>query len=143
MTELLYKEEVYAIIGAAKEVHRTLGCGFLEAVYQEALEMELAEREIPFVAPQELEICYKGKPLKKVYIADLVAYGKIIVELKAIDELTSLEEAQIIHYLKATGMQVGVLINFGAESLEWERKVLSKDFNLRENSRNSRIRSSS
>ncbi len=125
MTELLYKDEVYAIVGAAMEVHRTLGCGFLEAVYQEALEMELAERNIPYLASQELTICYKGRLLKKIYLADLVAYGKIIVEIKALDGLTSREEAQVINYLKATGMKVGVLINFGAESLGWKRKVLT------------------
>jgi GxxExxY protein len=139
MTELLYKEEVHAIIGAAMTVHRIFGCGYLEAVYQEALEMELKQQGIPFVAAREFNICYKGQQLKKTYIADLLAYGKIIVELKALDKLTPREEAQVIDYLKVSGMEVGLLFNFGAESLEWERKILSHAHILRANSRNSRI----
>jgi len=126
MAELILKEEVYAIIGAAMAVHREMGSGFLEAIYQECLEMELADRDIPGVPQQELPVLYKGRRLKKTYIADFVAYGKIIVELKALDELTSHEEAQAINYLKASGFEVALLINFGAESLEWKRMVLTK-----------------
>ncbi len=123
MVNLLFKDEVYAIVGAAMEVHRNLGCGFLEAVYQEALEIELTGRGIPHLAQKELPILYKGTILKKVYIADLVVYDKIIVELKASNGLTTIDEAQIINYLKATGMRVGVIINFGKETLEWKRKI--------------------
>jgi len=124
MTELLYKEEVFAIVGAAIEVHRELGPGFLEAVYQEALEVELRERGIPFEAQKPLRISYKGKMLNKEYFSDLVCYGQIIVELKALDRLSGTEEAQVLNYLKATGMRVGVLINFGSHGkLEWKRFV--------------------
>jgi GxxExxY protein len=128
MTDLLYKEEVYAIVGAAMDVYNELGPGFLESVYQEAMEVELASRAIPAKAVQELHIKYKGKELKKFYIADLVCYGKIIVEIKAMDKLALRDEGQLINYLKATGLKVGVLINFGHyPSLEWKRLVFTKD----------------
>jgi GxxExxY protein len=124
MTELLLKDEVFAIVGAAIEVHRELGPGFLEAVYQEALAIELRERGIQFEAQKPLRISYKGKTLNKEYFADLVCYGQIIVELKALDRLSGTEEAQVLNYLKATGLRVGVLINFGSHGkLEWKRFV--------------------
>lgn len=126
MVDLIYKDEVYAIIGAAMEVHRELGCGFLEAVYQEALELELQARKIPFVPQKELPITFKGSILKKTYLVDYVAYEKIIVEIKALDQLTTREEAQVINYLKASGVEVGVLINFGTESLQWKRIIRTK-----------------
>ena len=126
MAELLYKDEVYAIIGAAMEVHNVLGCGYLEPIYQEALEIELTVGGIPYVSQQVLPVSYKGNLLKKAYVADFVAYGKIIVEIKALTQLSSLEEAQILNYLKATDNEVGLLINFGAEKLGWKRMVLSK-----------------
>ena len=107
------------------EVHRTLGCGFLEAVYQEASLLELEIRGAPVVSQQELEISYKGRKLKQKYKPDFVADGKVIVEIKAIAKLTSIEEAQVINYLKATGCEVGLLINFGAKSLQWKRLVLN------------------
>lgn len=129
MKDLIYKDEVYAIIGAAMEVHGQIGSGFLEPVYQECLELELADRNIPAEAQKEMKISYKGKVLKKTYIADFLAYGKIIVELKALDKLTSREEAQSINYLKASGLEVAVLINFGSQSLEWKRIVLTKKSN--------------
>jgi GxxExxY protein len=123
--ELLYKEEVYAIVGAAMEVHRELnGHGFYEAVYQEAMEIELGLRCIPFEPQKELPIMYKGKLLKKKYVADIVCYGKIIVEIKSIECLTSRDEAQVLNDLKATGMRVGVLLNFGdCDGLKWKRLV--------------------
>ena len=125
MDDLLFKEEVYRIIGAAIEVHRELGIGFLEAVYQEAFEHELASRLIPFTSQQFLKIFYKGKPLIKEYCADLVCFGSIIVELKALQKLSGNEESQVINYLKATGMRVGLLINFGSQGkLEWKRLIL-------------------
>lgn len=124
MTDLLLKEETFAIIGAAIEVHQELGPGFLEAVYQEAMEIELARRHIPFQAQQPLRIVYKDQVLKKEYQADLVCYGQLIVELKALERLTGREEAQILNYLKATGCRVGLLINFGSHGrLEWRRYV--------------------
>jgi len=124
VAELLYRDEAYAIIGAAMEVYNQLGPGFLEAVYQEALEIELSECGIPFVSQQELRILYKGRPLKRTYMPDLVCYDKIIVELKALDRLTNKEMAQVLNYLKATGFRLGLLVNFGnSEKLEWERRV--------------------
>jgi GxxExxY protein len=124
MTELLCKEEVYAIVGAAMGMYNELGRGFLEAVYQEALEMELTARNIPFESQKDLHIYYKGQRLKKTYTADFLIVGKIIVEIKALDHLTSTDEAQLLNYLKATKLEVGVLINFGAaRKLEWTRRV--------------------
>ena len=124
MTELIMKDEVYAVIGAAIEVHRELGSGFLEPVYQEAMEMELADRKIPFKAQQELTISYKGRPLKKKYAPDFLCFDQMIVEIKALDCLSGTEEAQVLNYLKATGFRVGALINFGsAGKLEWKRFV--------------------
>ena len=124
MTELVLKKEVFAIVGAAIEVHKELGPGFLEAVYQEAMEIELRERNIPFEAQKPLRISYKGKMLNKEYCADLICFGQVIVELKALDRLSGNEEAQILNYLKATGLKVGVLINFGSHGkMEWKRFV--------------------
>jgi GxxExxY protein len=124
MAELLLGDEVYAIIGAAIEVHRELGCGYLEAVYQEGLELELCCRNVPFQPQCELKIHYKGQPLKKHYCADFVCYGTIIVEIKAAEKLTTKDEAQLLNYLKTTGLQVGLLINFGSTGkLEWKRFV--------------------
>jgi GxxExxY protein len=122
--ELLFKAEVFNIVGAAIEVHRELGPGFLEAVYQEAFEIELSARSIPFESQKHLHLSYKGSQLQKEYVADLVAYDKIIVELKALESLSGTEESQIINYLKATGLKVGVLINFGSNGrLEWKRFI--------------------
>ncbi len=104
--DLIYKDEVYAIVGAAMEVYNNLGAGFLEAVYQEAMEIETVSRKIPALPEQRLYIEYKGLPLKKFYEADLICYEKIIVEIKAMDKLTSREEAQILNYLKATGCRL-------------------------------------
>lgn len=123
--ELLFKEEVYAIVGAAMEVHSILGHGFLEAVYQEAMEVELRLRGIPFEAAKRLRIRYKDEFLKKEYEADLLVYGEVIVELKATDKLTTKDEGQLINYLNATGKRVGLLINFGSVGkLEWMRRVV-------------------
>ena len=128
MTDLLYKDEVYAIVGAAMDVHNDLGSGFLENVYQEAMEIEVEGRKIPAKAPQEIHIKYKGKVLKKSYIADLICCDKIIVEIKAMDKLTLKEEGQLINYLKATGMKVGILMNFGHyPTLEGKRLVYTKE----------------
>jgi len=118
--------KTYAIIGAAMEVHRQLGCGFLEAVYQEALAAELSARGVPFEREFELPITYKGSPLATSYRADFVCFKSVIVELKAISALTGVEEAQILNYLKATKHEVGLLLNFGTESLHYRRFVFSK-----------------
>ena len=125
MEKLILKEEVYAVVGAAMEVHREKGSGFSEPVYQECMEFELLDRRVAAEPQKEMRISYKGRLLKKTYVADFVAYGQIIVELKALDKLTSREESQVINYLKASGLQVGVLLNFGAASLEWKRIVLT------------------
>jgi GxxExxY protein len=125
MTELIYREETFAILGAAIEVHRELGSGFLEAVYQEAMEIELENRKIPFKPRKPLLIAYKSYLLGKTYETDLECCGRIIVEFKALDRLSGKEEAQVLHYLKATGLRVGLLINFGSHGrLEWQRFVL-------------------
>jgi GxxExxY protein len=116
----------YSVIGAAMEVHRELGCGFLEAVYQEALEIELELRGVPFRRLVELPVRYKGRLLKKTYCADLITHETVVVELKALAQLSGTEEAQVINYLKATGLGVGLLLNFGARSLEYRRFILSK-----------------
>lgn len=116
-------EKTYKIIGAAIEVHKELGCGFLEGVYQEALGKEFAYQAISFKPQPIIQISYKGKPLDKTYQPDFICYKEIIVEIKAISNLSGIEEAQLINYLKATGLKVGLLINFGAKSLEYKRLV--------------------
>ena len=111
--KILFKEECYEIQGAIFEVYREMGCGFLESVYQECLEKELSKRGIPFVAQQELQLTYKSEPLQKTYRPDLVCYGQIIVELKAVKDISPEHKAQVINYLKATGIKLGLLVNFG------------------------------
>lgn len=126
LDDLLYKNEVFAIIGATIEVHNTLGNGFLEPVYQEALEYELYSRNIPYKSQVDIHINYKTHPLLKTYRADFFAYEKIIIEIKACDHLASIDEAQILNYLKATKNKLGILINFGASKLEWKRIIFDK-----------------
>ncbi len=115
------KDEIYRIVGAAMEVYNELGRGFLEDVYQEALERELKRRNIPFVSQQKINVYYKGEPLDKYYIADLVCYGDVIVELKAVAEVTDVHIAQVVNYMKATRTKKAVLINFGEEELYFRR----------------------
>ncbi len=114
MGQLVLEAERSAIIGAAIEVHKELGPGFLEPVYQEAMELELTERGIPFSAQAALKIRFKKWTLKKEYIPDLLCFGSVVVELKAMEKLTSRETAIAINYLKATGFKVCLLINFGS-----------------------------
>ena len=110
---ILYSNECYALQGAVFEVYRTMGCGFLEAVYQECLIKEFINLHIPFVAHPELIITYKDQPLEQTYKPDLICYDKIIVELKAVKEITPEHKAQTFNYLKASGLKLGLLINFG------------------------------
>ena len=124
MADLLLRDEVYTIVGAAIEVHRELGPGFLDEVYQESMDLELSSRSIPFDAQKRLRIKYKGHTLNKMYFADFLCYNEAIVEIKALGRLSGREHAQVLNYLKATGHSVGVLINFGSEGrLEWKRSI--------------------
>jgi GxxExxY protein len=121
---LLFRDESYKIIGAAIAVHSQLGSGFLESVYQEALEYELRKRQIPFKSQASLPVYYSGQLLEKSFIADFVCYNEIIVEIKALDRLTNREYAQVINYLKASKLRLGYLLNFGSDPpLERERIV--------------------
>ena len=121
MTMLIYPKESYAIMGCLMAVHRELGCGFLEKVYQEALEREFSDAGIPFEREKRLKIIFKGKPLEQEYIADFVCYGKIIIELKTVSTLAPIHKAQVLNYLKATGYELGILVNFAGNSLEYKR----------------------
>jgi GxxExxY protein len=116
-------ERTYKIIGSAIEVHKELGSGFLEAVYQEAFERELFDNKIPYKSQPKIQISYKGQYLNKTYQPDFLCYDEVIVEIKAITALSGIEEAQLLNYLKATRLQVGLLINFGSKSLEHKRFV--------------------
>jgi GxxExxY protein len=126
MADILYKELSFAVIGAAMEVHKILGPGFLEAVYQLALEKELTLRSIPFQHQVELPVTYKGD-LVGIYKADLIIDNKIVIEIKGIPKLNASHEAQALHYLAATGLQLAILINFGMSSLEYRRVVKSEN----------------
>ena len=117
--------QTFAIIGAAMEVHRELGHGFLEAVYQEALASEFLARRIPFEREKGLPVFYKGNALEIGYRADFVCYGEVVVEIKAIQMLSGIEEAQLLNYLKASGFKRGLLLNFGTPSLQKKRMVLN------------------
>ena len=121
--DILFKTESFRVIGAALEVHNNLGCGFLEPVYQEALEKEFTLQAIPFCAQFPLRIQYKNTYLEKTYIADFVVYEKIIIELKAVNKLNDVHISQVLNYLKATNLRLGILINFGAKSLESKRII--------------------
>lgn len=124
--DLLLRDEVYAVIGAAIEVHKELGHGFLEAVYHECFGYELEDRSVPHSSQPEVTIQYKRRRCKKKYVPDYVCFGEIVVEIKAMKALTEVEEAQLINYLRASGKPVGLLINFGARGkLEWKRLALT------------------
>lgn len=125
-----YSDEGYALVGAAYAVHKEMGGGLLEEVYQESLEIELGFRGIPFQSQQSLKIFYKDQPLKKTYIPDLVAFNAIIVELKAVSSITPDHEAQLLNYMRITRQPIGYLINFAPiDKLEWKRFLLSKFLN--------------
>jgi len=124
MTEIIYKEESFQIVGACFEVYNEKGCGFLEPVYQECVELEFGIQQILFIAQQQLHLTYKSHPLKSQYIPDAICFDKIIVELKAVKELTDEHRAQVHNYLKATGYRLGLLVNFGHyPKLQYERIV--------------------
>jgi GxxExxY protein len=125
MPELILKDEVYEIAGAAMEVYYSMGAGFLEPVYHEALIVEFRRRGIPFQSEKELELFYKDVKLEKKYFADFVCYDQIIVELKVVPGITNIEVAQLLNYMRITKMRVGVLFNFGSQpKLEWKRYVI-------------------
>ncbi len=125
LNELIYEEETFAIRGAVFEVYRGVGSGFLEAVYQECLEKEMHRQNIPFVAHKELKLVYKGEILQQTYKPDFICYDKIIVELKSVKEIAPEHKAQLLNYLKATGLKLGLLINFGSyPRAQIERMIL-------------------
>lgn len=124
MAEIVLREESYRIMGACFEVYKEMGCGFLEDVYQECLELELASQAIPFQSQQPLDLRYKGKPLDQKYIPDFICFETIIVEIKALKQLAEEHRAQVHNYLKSTGCKLGLLVNFGHyPKVEYERIV--------------------
>ena len=126
MSELIYKQESYEIMGACFEVYKEMGVGFVEAVYHECLEKEFRRRSLPYVHHAGLALNYKGEPLNQSYQADFVMYSKIVLEVKVAKRLDDIHRAQVINYLKATGFQLGLLVNYGRlGGLEWERIVLT------------------
>ncbi len=120
--EFLYKDLTKEIIGAAMEVHSTPGCGFLESVYEEALAVEFGLRDVSFERQKPLDVFYKEKNVKQ-FVCDFLVAGAVLVELKAIKELTGVETAQVLNYLKATSLKLGLLLNFGASSLQYKRVI--------------------
>ena len=126
-SKFLYRDESYAIRGAVFEVYREMGSGSLEAVYQECLCKELTRQSIPFREQARLQLEYKGEPLEQQYAPDFICYGKIILEIKGVKALAHVHRAQMINYLKATGLELGFLINFGAHpKVEIERMARSR-----------------
>jgi GxxExxY protein len=124
-TELVHEQETYRIRGACFEVYKEKGSGFLEAVFQECLELELGLQGIPFEAQPELSLSYKGASLRQRYKPDFICFGKVLVELKAVSKLTDEHRAQVLNYLHATGLRVGLLVNFGHHpQVEIERIVV-------------------
>ena len=124
-SNIIYKEESYRIMGACFEVYKEKGCGFLEAVYQECLEMEFSLQGILFQPQVGLALAYKGRPLKQKYVPDFICFGKIILEIKAVSELNDEHRAQVHNYLRATGYKLGLLANFGHyPGVEHERIVV-------------------
>ena len=129
MTDIIYRDESFAIIGACMKVHRTLGPGFLEAVYEEALEKEFINLKIPYQRQACIQVYYEGKPLKKEYRADFICYDAIIIELKAVTVMPVIFYQTLNNYLKATHTQLGILVNFGTSSLTYKR-VLNLESNI-------------
>ena len=122
--DIVFKEESYSVVGACFEVYKEKGCGFLEAVYQECLKLEFHSQDIPFREQPCLNLTYKDMALKHTYVPDFICFDKIIVEIKAVSQLTDEHRAQVHNYLKATGYKLGLLVNFGHyPKLEYERIV--------------------
>jgi GxxExxY protein len=126
--KILFQDESYNIQGAIFEVYRQMGCGFLEAVYQECLEREFQLKGIPFVAQQELQLFYKNELLRQIYKPDFICYSKIIVEIKAVSELAAEHQAQILNYLKATSFELGLLVNFGSYPKAQVQRIANSNF---------------
>jgi GxxExxY protein len=127
MDDFPLSDETYEVLGACFDVSNEMGCGFLESVYQECLECELISREIPFAAQQPFELTFKGRRLERTFPPDLVCFGKIIVEIKAVRRLAPEHRAQVINYLRTSRLEVGLLVNFGSyPQLEYERVVNQK-----------------
>jgi GxxExxY protein len=126
MSKLLFEEETYKIIGTCMMVHKSLGAGFLESVYHEALEKEFVIQQVNFDSKRKLQVYYNEVALKKYFIADFICFDKIVVEIKATTFLHKDTEAQTINYLKSTNYPVGLLINFGQPSLTWKRFINTK-----------------
>lgn len=125
--KIIFADEVYKIVGACFEVYNEMGCGFLESVYQECLGWEMGLQNIPYKAQYKLKLCYKNHPLEKTFEPDFICFEKIIVEIKAVSALIDEHRSQVINYLAATGMQVGVLVNFGHHpGIQWERFVYTQ-----------------
>ncbi|MGO9586132.1 MAG: GxxExxY protein [Limisphaerales bacterium] len=124
MSELLYKEEAYQLVGFCMEIHRELGKGHDEVIYQDALVVELSRAKIPFSRERHYEVAYKGVILPHHYRADFVVWDKILFEAKAVEKLTDAHVKQVLNYLAAAKLRLGLLVNFGGASLEWKRVVL-------------------
>jgi GxxExxY protein len=123
MSEITYRDESYKIMGAFFEVYKEMGCGFLEAVYQECLEIEFSDRGRPFVPKHQLELSYKERRLKQKYEPDFICFGKIILEIKAVSGVTDEHRAQVQNYLRATGYRPGLLVNFGHHPLVESERI--------------------
>ena len=122
--DIVFKEEAFGIVGACFEVHNQIGSGFLEAVYQECLALEFSTRRIPYLSRHPLRLSYKHHQLQQLYVPDFICYGKIIIEIKAAKALADEHKAQIINYLKASGLHLGILVNFGGHpKLEYQRFI--------------------
>lgn len=131
MVDLIFKDESYAIIGGCFEVYKDKGCGFVESVYQECLSIEFQHLDIPFVEQLELDLYYRERKLTHVYKPDFVCFDKIIIEIKAVQSLAAEHRAQVMNYLKATGFELGLLVNFGHfPKLEYERIVSTRSKRL-------------
>jgi GxxExxY protein len=138
INELIYQEETFAIRGAVFEVYREMGSGFLEAVYQECLEKEFRRQNIPFTAHKELRLVYKGEILQQTYKPDFICYDKIVIELKAVKEISPEHKAQLLNYLRATDLKLGLLINFGSYPKVQIERMISQ---MTAKCRNSRVES--
>ena len=127
MSKLIFQEESYRIIGACIEVHRRMGCGFLESVYQDCLEIELEHQGIPFRSQPEIELTYRDREIPSKFRPDFVCFDHIVLEIKALSDFASEHRAQVLNYLNATGFQLGLLVNFGAHpKLQHERFALTR-----------------